>query len=84
MIKTRKSGAKYSAIVGMGETFRKLSQEQGKEFLYLDRGINMVENIDCAGGHGAAGSGRLFCPYGNYPPADIVGHFAGDECPRPG
>jgi aspartate aminotransferase len=46
MIKIRKSGAKYSAIVGIGENLRKISQEQGKEFLMLNRGINMVENID--------------------------------------
>ena len=46
MLKVRKSGAKYSAIVGIGENLRKLSIEQGQEYLMLNRGINAVENID--------------------------------------
>lgn len=46
MIKIRTSGAKYSAIVGIGEDLRKTSQEQGKEYLMLNRGINAVVNID--------------------------------------
>jgi aspartate aminotransferase len=46
MIKVKHSGAKYSAIVSIGEKLRKISQEQGKEFLMLNRGINMIENID--------------------------------------
>jgi len=46
MIKTRHSGAKYSAIVGIGEKLRAISSEKGTEILMLNRGINMVENID--------------------------------------
>lgn len=41
-----KSGAKYSSIVGIGEKLRKLSAETGKEYLFLNRGINQVVNID--------------------------------------
>lgn len=41
-----KSGAKYSAIVGIGEMLKKKSRETGQEFLYLNRGINQVVNID--------------------------------------
>ncbi len=46
MIQVKKSGAKYSAIVGIGENLRKLSQQEGKEYLMLNRGINAVVNID--------------------------------------
>jgi aspartate/methionine/tyrosine aminotransferase len=45
-MKIRKSGAKYSAIVGIGERIRKMSQETGEEFLLLNRGVNSVCNID--------------------------------------
>lgn len=45
-MKIRKSGAKYSAIVGIGERIRKMSQETGNEFLLLNRGVNSVCNID--------------------------------------
>jgi len=41
-----KSGAKFSAIVGIGEKIKKLSQETGQEYLMLNRGINAVTNID--------------------------------------
>lgn len=41
-----KSGAKYSAIVGIGEKLKELSRENGEEYLYLNRGINQVVNID--------------------------------------
>jgi aspartate/methionine/tyrosine aminotransferase len=46
MIKTRHSGAKYSAIVGIGEKLRAITNETAEEILMLNRGINMVENID--------------------------------------
>ena len=42
----RKSGAKYSAIVGIGERIRKESLETGEEYLLLNRGVNAVCNID--------------------------------------
>jgi aspartate/methionine/tyrosine aminotransferase len=45
-MKIRKSGAKYSAIVGIGERIRKMSQETGQDFLLLNRGVNSVCNID--------------------------------------
>ncbi|NPA44460.1 MAG: pyridoxal phosphate-dependent aminotransferase [Chlorobi bacterium] len=45
-METNHSGAKYSSIVGIGEKLRKLSEETGKEYLYLNRGINQVVNID--------------------------------------
>jgi aspartate aminotransferase len=41
-----KSGAKFSAIVGIGEKIKKLSKETGQEYLMLNRGINAVTNID--------------------------------------
>ncbi len=40
------SGAKYSAIVGIGENLRKLQQETGEEYLFLNRGVNSVVPID--------------------------------------
>jgi aspartate aminotransferase len=46
MIDVRKSGAVYSSIVGIGEQLKGLSAELGIEILMLNRGINMVENID--------------------------------------
>jgi aspartate aminotransferase len=46
MIKIKHSGAKYSSIVGIGEHIRTISAQSGTEFLMLNRGINMVENID--------------------------------------
>jgi aspartate/methionine/tyrosine aminotransferase len=45
-MRIRKSGAKYSAIVGIGERIRKMSQNTGKEYLLLNRGVNSVCNID--------------------------------------
>ncbi len=42
----RKSGAKYSAIVGIGERIRKQSVETREEYLLLNRGVNAVCNID--------------------------------------
>ncbi len=46
MIKTRHSGAKYSAIVGIGESLRLRAAKEKREYLLLNRGINAVENID--------------------------------------
>jgi aspartate/methionine/tyrosine aminotransferase len=46
MMKINKSGARFSAIVGIGERIKKLSQETGEEYLYLNRGVNAVCNID--------------------------------------
>ncbi len=45
-MKTKKSGAKYSAIVGIGEELKKLERETGQEYLALNRGINNVVKID--------------------------------------
>lgn len=45
-MKINKSGAKYSAIVEIGEYLKKRSIETREEFLYLNRGINQVVNID--------------------------------------
>ncbi|NPA67072.1 MAG: pyridoxal phosphate-dependent aminotransferase [Chlorobi bacterium] len=45
-MKIIKSGAKFSAIVKIGEDLREESKKTGKEFLYLNRGINQVVNID--------------------------------------
>lgn len=45
-MKINTSGAKLSSIVGIGEKIKKLSLENGKEYLYLNRGINSVCNID--------------------------------------
>lgn len=42
----RKSGAKYSAIVGIGERIRKQSLETGQEYLLLNRGVNAVCHIE--------------------------------------
>lgn len=45
MINTKKSGAKYSAIVVISEKLKKL-KSMGKEILFLNRGINAVVNIN--------------------------------------
>jgi len=45
-MKINKSGAKYSAIVGIGERIKNISKETGEEFLLLNRGVNSVCNID--------------------------------------
>ncbi len=45
-MKINKSTAKYSAIVGIGENLKKKSIETGEEYLFLNRGINQVVNID--------------------------------------
>ncbi len=45
-MKVRKSGAKYSAIVGISEQLKQKSAAEKQEYLYLNRGINAVVNID--------------------------------------
>ncbi len=45
-MKTKHSGAKYSAIVGIGEKLVQLEKETGKKYLRLNRGIPAVTNID--------------------------------------
>lgn len=45
-MRTKKCGAKFSAIVGIGEDLRKKSQQSGIKYLYLNRGIPAVVNID--------------------------------------
>lgn len=45
-MKTKKSGAKFSSIVQIGTDIKKLSQETGKEYLPLNRGVNAVTLID--------------------------------------
>lgn len=45
-MKTKESGAGYSAIVGIGERIGKISKETGQDFLLLNRGVNAVCNID--------------------------------------
>ena len=41
-----KSGATFSSIVGIGEQLKKLSELRGEEYLFLNRGVNSVCNID--------------------------------------
>ena len=41
-----KSGAKMSAIIGIGQLINRLKTESGKDYLALNRGINDVVNID--------------------------------------
>lgn len=45
-ISFNKSGAKFSAIVGIGEKIRNQSKKTGQEYLMLNRGVNAVTNID--------------------------------------
>ena len=45
-MKTSKSGAKFSAIVKIGQDLKEQSRISGEEYLYLNRGINQVVNID--------------------------------------
>lgn len=39
------SGATFSSIVGIGAKVKKLSEETGEEYLFLNRGVNAVTNI---------------------------------------
>ena len=41
-----RSGAKFSKIVGIGQKIKELSRKNGKEYLFLNRGVNAVCNID--------------------------------------
>jgi len=41
----KETGAKYSSIVGIGEKIKELEKTNGK-YLYLNRGLNQVVNID--------------------------------------
>jgi len=41
-----RSGAKFSKIVGIGQKIKELSKKNGKEYLFLNRGVNAVCNID--------------------------------------
>lgn len=45
-MKIQKSGTSYSKIVGISEKLQKLNKQSGKEYLFLNRGINAVQNID--------------------------------------
>jgi aspartate/methionine/tyrosine aminotransferase len=45
-MKINRSGARFSAIVGIGEKIKKLSEETGEEYLYLNRGVNSVCSIN--------------------------------------
>jgi len=40
------SNATFSSIVGIGEKIQKVEKETGRKFLKLNRGVNMVTNID--------------------------------------
>jgi aspartate aminotransferase len=48
-MKIHKSGARYSAIVGIGEELRRKVKETGEEYLFLNRGVNSVVPIDLTG-----------------------------------
>jgi len=41
-MKINKSGARYSAIVGIGEKIKKVEKNTGNEYLYLNRGLPAV------------------------------------------
>lgn len=45
-MKITKNGSKYSAIVEIGEKLKKLKEKTGEDYLFLNRGINAVVNID--------------------------------------
>ena len=42
----KRSGAKFSKIVGIGQKIKELNKKNGKEYLFLNRGVNAVCNID--------------------------------------
>ena len=46
MIGFRETGARYSAIVGIGEKIKRMEAETGKKYLPLNRGVTMVTHID--------------------------------------
>jgi len=37
-----KSGATFSSIVGIGAKVKKMMEESGEEYLFLNRGINAI------------------------------------------
>jgi aspartate aminotransferase len=45
-MKINKSGATFSSIVGIGAKLKKRSEEEGLEYLFLNRGVNAVCTID--------------------------------------
>lgn len=45
-MKINKSGATFSSIVGIGAKIKKMMDETGQEYLFLNRGINAVCPID--------------------------------------
>lgn len=45
-MKINRSGAKFSKIVGIGQKIKELSRKNGKEYLFLNQGVNAVCNID--------------------------------------
>lgn len=45
-MRIKTSGAKRSAIIDIGERIKNLSQQNGQEYIYLNRGINSVCHID--------------------------------------
>ncbi|MCK5781401.1 MAG: pyridoxal phosphate-dependent aminotransferase [Flavobacteriales bacterium] len=45
-MRIKHSGAKYSAIVGIGERLKELELESGDKYLRLNRGVPSVTNID--------------------------------------
>ncbi len=42
----KKSGATFSSIVGIGAKVKKMMDESGEEYLFLNRGVNAVCSID--------------------------------------
>jgi aspartate/methionine/tyrosine aminotransferase len=45
-MKVKQSGARFSAIVGIGEQLTKLEKESGQKYLRLNRGVPSVTNIE--------------------------------------
>lgn len=45
-MRVRNTGAKYSSIVAIGEEIKKLEQQTGKDYLKLNRGVNMVVDMN--------------------------------------
>jgi aspartate/methionine/tyrosine aminotransferase len=45
-MKLKKSGAQYSKISAIGEKVRRLEQESGEKYLYLNQGVNAVVPIE--------------------------------------
>ncbi|MDP2089634.1 MAG: pyridoxal phosphate-dependent aminotransferase [Flavobacteriaceae bacterium] len=45
-MKIKKSGATFSSIVGIGAKIKKMMEDSGEEYLFLNRGINAVCSIN--------------------------------------